>query len=66
MNLEYIIFIIRNYDKIVLVSVFLKMNFLLLALTFKVTLFVKKVENLSASLLSVADTTAYNLYEELI
>ena len=49
-----------------MVSVFLKMNFLLLALTFKVTLFVKKVENLSASLLSVADTTAYNLYEELI
>ena len=48
-----------------MVSVFLKMNFLLLALTFKVTLFVKKVENLSASLLSVAETTAYNLYKSL-
>ena len=41
LNLEYII-IIRNDDKIVLVSVLLKMNFLLLALTFKVTLFVKR------------------------
>ena len=41
LNLEYIIILIRNDDKIVLVSVLLKMNFLLLALTFKVPLFVK-------------------------
>lgn len=33
LNLEYIVVIIRNDDKIVTVSMFLKMNFLLLAPT---------------------------------